>query len=240
MFQTFTGVPGALIVLCAALLLGGSSAQALNFGAKGIEGVYRLEPLAAEMVVTRLKGEMFRLSSNQGWEGVGILDGSVYRGVFRLYTSPDEPVTERMGSHLIEWTSLDRPIAFTSYFSSTRTTKETWVRIGPLSASRRPPADPRRPEPGDSVHVEDLPEKISGVAPNYPEKALKAGISGQVVVMALVQEDGFVADVRVLKSIPELDEAAITAVRQYRFLPALAGGKPVAVWVAIPVRFKVR
>jgi len=44
---------------------------------------------------------------------------------------------------------------------------------------------------------------------------------------------------RVLKSIPQLDAAAVRAVRKWRFQPALSDGKPVVVWVAVPVKFSL-
>ena len=44
-------------------------------------------------------------------------------------------------------------------------------------------------------------------------------------------------DTKVVKSMPMLDAAAETAVKQWVFKPALSNNKPVAVWVAVPVRF---
>jgi TonB family protein len=51
--------------------------------------------------------------------------------------------------------------------------------------------------------------------------------------------DGTVGDTKVVKSVLGFDQAAIDAVRQWKFKPAMAKGKPVAVWVAVPVRFTV-
>jgi protein TonB len=56
-------------------------------------------------------------------------------------------------------------------------------------------------------------------------------------VQALVGKDGKVKDTKVVKSIPMLDAAAVAAVKQWVFKPALSNNKPVAVWVAVPVRF---
>ncbi len=90
---------------------------------------------------------------------------------------------------------------------------------------------------GEPPYFEQLPEAIAKVEPTYPEIALEAGIDGEVTVKALVGRDGSVVDVRVVKSIPMLDAAAIRCARQWRFKPAIVDGKPVAVWVAIPLRF---
>jgi protein TonB len=102
-----------------------------------------------------------------------------------------------------------------------------------------PPSDDELPKFGDYVYVEELPEAITKVMPTYPDIAREAGVDGQVVVQALVGKDGRVKDTRVVKSIPMLDKAAIDAVKQYVFKPALSNNKPVAVWVAIPIRFSL-
>jgi protein TonB len=94
------------------------------------------------------------------------------------------------------------------------------------------------PAPGEYVYVEELPEAITKVPPSYPDAAREAGVDGTVLVQALVGKDGRVADTRIQKSIPMLDAAALASVRQWRFKPALgAKQQPVAVWVAVPVKF---
>ncbi len=103
-----------------------------------------------------------------------------------------------------------------------------------------PPSDEGLPQFGEYVYVEELPEAITKVAPLYPDIAREAGVDGVVLVQALVGKDGHVKDVRVVKHIPMLDESAITAVRQWVFKPALSNNKPVAVWVAVPVRFSLQ
>jgi protein TonB len=100
-----------------------------------------------------------------------------------------------------------------------------------------PPEEDRLPTFGEYVYVEELPEAITKVPPAYPDLAREAGVDGTVQVQALVGKDGRVKDTRVVKSIPMLDAAAIAAVKQWVFKPALSNNKPVAVWVAVPVRF---
>jgi len=101
-----------------------------------------------------------------------------------------------------------------------------------------PPSD-ELPKFGDYVYVEELPEPVTKVAPAYPEIARDAGVDGTVMVQALVGKDGGVKDTRVVKSIPMLDAAAVAAVKQWVFKPALSNNKPVAVWVAVPVHFSL-
>jgi protein TonB len=95
------------------------------------------------------------------------------------------------------------------------------------------------PKFGDYVYVEELPEAVTKVTPTYPDLAREAGVDGTVMVQALVGKDGKVKDVRVVKSIPMLDESAKAAVRQWVFKPALSNNKPVAVWVGVPVKFSL-
>lgn len=94
-------------------------------------------------------------------------------------------------------------------------------------------------QPGDFVYTDELPAVVMRVAPEYPSLARDAGVEGTVVLWALVGLDGNVEDVRVHKSIPMLDGAALEAVQQWRFTPALANKHAVRVWVAVPVRFRL-
>jgi len=99
------------------------------------------------------------------------------------------------------------------------------------------PAQGHVPERGEYVYVEELPVAIHTVAPSYPDSARAHGVEGTVLVMALVCASGTIIDTYMVKSIPELDDAADHAVRQWIFQPAMIGGLPVAVWVAVPIRF---
>jgi len=100
-----------------------------------------------------------------------------------------------------------------------------------------PPSEEELPQFGEYVYVEELPEAITKVPPTYPDMAREANVDGTVMVQALVGKDGRVKDVRVVKSIPMLDQSAMDAVKRWVFKPALSNNKPVAVWVAVPVRF---
>ncbi len=102
-----------------------------------------------------------------------------------------------------------------------------------------PPSEESMPGLGQYVYVEELPEAIKRVHPRYPDLAREAGIDGTVLVQALVDKNGKVRDVKVQKSIPMLDQAAVDAVKQWTFKPALSNNKPVAVWVAVPVKFSL-
>jgi TonB family protein len=87
------------------------------------------------------------------------------------------------------------------------------------------------------------PELIlsSQVQPHYPEKARKAKISGKVVLQVVIHKDGTVGNIEVLQSPGAklgFEEAAIAAVRQWKYKPGLQNGKPVDVYFTVPVVFE--
>jgi TonB family protein len=81
------------------------------------------------------------------------------------------------------------------------------------------------------------PTKVVNVRPVYPEVAEKARVQGVVICEVLVRPDGSVADARVLRSIPLLDQAAVDAVRQWVFTPTLLNGNAVPVIMTVTVNF---
>jgi TonB family protein len=93
------------------------------------------------------------------------------------------------------------------------------------------------PEANEFVYVEEVPQMIVGPQPIYPEMAKEAQLEGQVIVNALIGKDGKVRSVQIVKSIPMLDEAAKQAVMKTLWKPAFNNNRPVAVWVAVPIRF---
>ena len=61
----------------------------------------------------------------------------------------------------------------------------------------------------------------------YPEDAKAAGIEGAVILLIVIGEDGSVIEAQVLRSVPELDQAALDAAYQWRYEPTLLNGEPV-------------
>ena len=78
---------------------------------------------------------------------------------------------------------------------------------------------------------------IHDVAPQYPPEAGRARIEGAVVLMAVIGKDGSVQDVRVESGLPILAQAAIDAVKQWRYRPYLLNGEPVEVDSRITINF---
>lgn len=84
------------------------------------------------------------------------------------------------------------------------------------------------------------PPKVRDIKPAFPPLAQTAGVQGVVIVEALVDSNGDVVDARLLRSIPLLDEAALSAVKQWRFSPTLLNGSPVAVLMTVTVNFSLQ
>jgi protein TonB len=78
------------------------------------------------------------------------------------------------------------------------------------------------------------------VSPNYPALAKSARIEGTVYLEATIDANGIVRDVKVLKSIPLLDEAAKAAVSQWRYTPTKLNGVAVPVILTVTVTFTLK
>lgn len=116
-------------------------------------------------------------------------------------------------------------------------TKPSATELASTATLADPAVEPQKPT--DYTYVDELPTLIKQVPPNYPDLARSAGVQGVVMINALIGPDGYVKDTKVLKSIPMLDAAALEAVRRWRFKPGSVNKKPIHVWVAVPVRFRI-
>lgn len=76
----------------------------------------------------------------------------------------------------------------------------------------------------------------------YPDSLEAAGLGGTVKLWVFVNPEGAVDTTRLQESsgIPELDEAALAAARQFEFVPARNRDEPVSVWIMIPITFAPR
>ena len=94
--------------------------------------------------------------------------------------------------------------------------------------------------PGNGV---ELPQVVRMQKPQYTAEAMRAKVQGVVWVDAVVLPDGTVGDVSVTKSLDStfgLDQEALKAARQWKFVPGRRFGQPVAVLVTIELTFTLR
>ena len=90
---------------------------------------------------------------------------------------------------------------------------------------------------GDVQH----PRKINSIPPLYTEVARKERLQGLVVLQALINEQGVVEEVEVVKGLPlGLTETAIEALREWTFEPATLDGEPVAVFYNLTFNFRLQ
>jgi protein TonB len=118
------------------------------------------------------------------------------------------------------------------------------------SAAPEPgPIDPTRGIAGGTDQALELgevaraPQPLKQVTPQYPREARARRIEGLVVLRVIIARDGSVErhNVEVIKSIPELDGAAILAMNDWRFSPAVGhGGETVRVIIEVPFQFFLR
>jgi len=117
--------------------------------------------------------------------------------------------------------------------------------VGGILGGAPPPPPPPPPRPikrepirvGGNVQESKLIRKVE---PVYPELAKRARVSGVVVLQVTVDEEGNVAELRVLKGHPLLNDAAEAAVRQWKYSPTLLNGEPVPVIATVTVIFNLR
>jgi protein TonB len=100
-----------------------------------------------------------------------------------------------------------------------------------------PPIVPRAKPPVRVGGVIQAPTKLVNVAPIYPSIALAARKEGLVILEAVIDEDGAVREVRSLRPEPLFEDAAMTAVRQWRFSPTRLNGDAVPVVMTVTVSF---
>jgi protein TonB len=83
------------------------------------------------------------------------------------------------------------------------------------------------------------PRQIFLIQPEYPQLARQAHVWGTVVVDAVIDEHGNVVQARTLSGHPLLIQAALKAVLQWKYVPTLLNGTPVAVEMEVTVYFKL-
>jgi len=87
----------------------------------------------------------------------------------------------------------------------------------------------------------DVKPRVTSRPPlEYPAAAAKDGIKGYVIINLLISKDGGVELAKILESSPSdiFDNAALNAVRAWRFSPAMYKGKPVKMWAKQKIRFE--
>ncbi|HVR69997.1 MAG TPA: energy transducer TonB [Vicinamibacteria bacterium] len=109
-------------------------------------------------------------------------------------------------------------------------------------ATPPPPPPTQPPAPKGPVRVGGQikePTKVRNVPPAYPDIAKQARVQGVVVLEAVISPSGEVTNVRVMRGVPLLNDAATNAVRQWRYTPTMLNGQPVSLVMTVTVNFRL-
>lgn len=107
----------------------------------------------------------------------------------------------------------------------------------PPPAEKPKPPTPSRIRVGGNVQEAKI---LNRVQPVYPPLAKQVRVSGTVRLNAVISKDGGIQDLQVVSGHPLLVQAALQAVRQWRYAPTLLNGEPVEVVTVIDVNFTLR
>lgn len=176
-----------------------------------------------------------------------VLDARALRGNYALVRAAMDTVLQWKFS---EWPGPERRVMVVTVNYTLDNSKQAVPMPAPgLAAGQVQPAPgppvqygPATDWPPEAVRVGGAikpPTRIVDARPVYPAAVLKAGVQGEVICDLLIAPDGNVKDVRVLQSVPLLDQAAVDAVRQWQFTPALLNGAPIPVVVTVTVSFTI-
>jgi protein TonB len=103
-----------------------------------------------------------------------------------------------------------------------------------------PPPPPAAPKPAGPVRIGgniSAPALVKRVEPIYPDLALMAKVGGMVILEAVVGADGSVVSVKVLRSVKFLDDAALEAVKQWKYSPLILNGVPTPFVLTVTLNF---
>jgi periplasmic protein TonB len=91
------------------------------------------------------------------------------------------------------------------------------------------------PPRADASHLNNPP-------PAYPSLSRRMREEGKVLLDVHILEDGRVGEIKLRRSsgFSRLDQAALSAVKRWRYVPARQGGKAIAYWYVQPVQFTLR
>ena len=217
------------------------------FDLLGIQPVMSLEPTdslekeARRYLGSVLEGQSVILKQEEGREGQA--GPRTYAGY--VYLEDGTCLNEQMLS--LGYGTVDAQAPFSRLEAFRLLEEEARTQKRGLWKNRRAPFDPREATTctdGSIAYAgicgvsnpEILPD--SKIVPDYPGRARRKKIEGRVVLMSIVSKDGSVRVVQTLKSPDDqLSQAAIAAVEQWRYRPALKDGEPVDAYFTIVVEF---
>jgi periplasmic protein TonB len=153
-----------------------------------------------------------------------------------LRTSPQS--VKQVAHELTDIANLAAPIVATSQVIANATEQSRTDRPAvPVGA----PSAPRQPDPQATPTQVARPDYAYNPQPDYPMLLREQGVGGVVWLRVWVDSEGQPAEIKLSKGSGYrlLDDAALRAVKLWRFIPAKHGEQRLASWVEFPIRFKL-
>ena len=132
------------------------------------------------------------------------------------------------------------PEKFEQTFETTKTKLKPEEKAS-KEFSKKTEQNPLISSPANVIH-EARPIYRSNPPPSYPRIARIRGYQGHVMLDVLVNKNGTVGDLKVIKSsgYPLLDRAAKSSVKNWLFEPGMVGNEKLKMWVRVPIRFELK
>jgi len=152
--------------------------------------------------------------------------------------TPDKPLA-KPSKNVIASTQSSRNVATANRVATPPTFVPSPAIAKPALSASPAPLPKAAPEPVTLPHLNA--DYLHNPAPDYPPASRELGEQGRVLVRAKISTDGKVEQVLLRKSsgYSRLDNAALTSVKQWRFVPAQQGVQQVTAWVVVPVAFSL-
>jgi TonB family protein len=227
--QTFSSLSGVISDATGGLLPGvrvtlvNEGSQALHEVSSNGEGRFEFVGLPPGDYTWRAALPGFRVVQQR----IAIAGQNISQDVILELGTLSEAVTIKAGAS-------DTPVGFGDVSRPPDPRRSELSLVGSCGGDRRPWLGDR-PWIGGVVRA---PSKIRHITPRYPSELAAAGIGGVVILEAVIDTNGFVSAVSVLKSAhPALDQAAVDAVRQWDFTPARLNCTAVDIYYNVTASF---
>ena len=208
-----------------------------------VDRTYRFQGLSNEWPLgDRWQGaatvEEYSFAGETGQFGLGVITPA---GLVQLLSRSSHPDFRNLAAAaVIDYAGETRTIASGLPFD---VVERQQANLSSARPTAPPDVAPSYPTPNAPVRVGGAiktPVKTYDVRPVYPQEALAARVTGVVVLETIIGVDGTVTNASVIRGVPLLNDAAQTAVRQWRFEPTLLNGVPVPVIMTVTVSFNLQ
>lgn len=196
------------------------------------EDAVRIDAQKRPKLISQVKPVYPEEAKKQGLQGVVEMEATINRAgnviaVKVLPAQTPQPLLEKAAVEAL------RQWKYAPYVISGKAKAVTFTVTVNFMLAAKPPVVP----------AEERPKLIKMVKPVYPEEAAKQGIEGMAMIEATIDDKGNIVSARVLpveNSRPQLEEAALTAVKQWKYEPYVKNGKALSVTFTVTLNFRLQ